>query len=379
MKAVLLCARCNNKMSGKKCRCGSTSCYVNVYHKGQHSYRRDINGSKLDYESGKQVVKLFYEEIGNGTFKPSTFMSEELEFELQLEKWLDEKRIEVAMGERSKGTLDLISGYAHNYYVPFFQGMSVREIDFDAITRFKQTLFARKIKTRRMLLATLSGFFRWLRARSIITDMPVFPRTTGDDTTPRRALNQEQQERALQRIPEEFRDIFAFGMETGLRSGELCTIKIKDLDMANKQALIQRTWSRRTLKDNTKTNMRNWIPLSDAALEILKRNIEEKDAEDFVFTNPRSARRGPYRLDSLGSVWRASRGTEFQNVTIHELIRHSFCTQIVELGINVLQAKALMRHADIHSTERYFHHSVSKLREVVNMRGKRKETESAGH
>jgi hypothetical protein len=35
-----------------------------------------------------------------------------------------------------------------------------------------------------------------------------------------------------------------------------------------------------------------------------------------------------------------------------------------------MQAKALMRHKDIRSTERYFHGSIKKLRDIVNNRGR---------
>lgn len=56
-------------------------------------------------------------------------------------------------------------------------------------------------------------------------------------------------------------------------------------------------------------------------------------------------------------------------LSLYEATRHSFCTQIVGTGVNTLQAKELMRHADIRSTEKYFHASVTKLRDIVEKRG----------
>jgi hypothetical protein len=40
------------------------------------------------------------------------------------------------------------------------------------------------------------------------------------------------------------------------------------------------------------------------------------------------------------------------------------------MGVNTLQAKELMRHSDIRSTEKYFHASVKKLGDIVEQRGK---------
>lgn len=57
-------------------------------------------------------------------------------------------------------------------------------------------------------------------------------------------------------------------------------------------------------------------------------------------------------------------------MTLYEATRHSFCTQIGESGINTLQARALMRHADVRTTQRYFHGDIKKLRDVINNRGR---------
>jgi site-specific recombinase XerD len=61
---------------------------------------------------------------------------------------------------------------------------------------------------------------------------------------------------------------------------------------------------------------------------------------------------------------------ELRKAALHEASRHSVCTQIVESGATHLQAKQLMPHADIRSTEKYFHGNVTKMRDLVNRRGK---------
>ena len=74
------------------------------------------------------------------------------------------------------------------------------------------------------------------------------------------ALDVDDQIVALTRIPERYRDAIEFGMETGLRPGELGALKIKDLDLKKEQALIQRTWSGAELRETTKGKKKNWAP-----------------------------------------------------------------------------------------------------------------------
>jgi len=70
---------------------------------------------------------------------------------------------------------------------------------------------------------------------------------------------------------------------------------------------------------------------------------------------------------TLQNIWRRYSGLK---ISLYEATRHSFCTQLVEMGINTLQAKELMRHSDVRSTEKYFHASVKKLGDIAEQRGK---------
>lgn len=115
----------------------------------------------------------------------------------------------------------------------------------------------------------------------------------------------------------------------------------------------------------TKGKSKRWIPLSDRAFELALKRIPGKHPEAFLFVNSKTGR--VYRPKTLNNVWKTFSGLQ----TVHyEASRHSFCTQIVESGADVLQARELMRHANIRSTQKYFHGSVKRLRDIVNQRGK---------
>ena len=170
---------------------------------------------------------------------------------------------------------------------------------------------------------------------------------------------------ALERIPETYLDVMEFGFETGLRPSESTALQAGDIDLINRQALIRRSWSRNKLRETTKAKNKRWIPLSDRAFEIIAWNIKDKLPGVFVFLNPKTGRH--FSTESIRKTWRNYSGSE---VDYYSASRHSFCTQVVETGVNALQAQELMRHSDIRTTQKYFHASVNKLRNAVNIRGR---------
>jgi integrase len=116
------------------------------------------------------------------------------------------------------------------------------------------------------------------------------------------------------------------------------------------------------LVDTPKENNKQYIPLSDIAIEIVKKHIKGKFKTEFVFINPVTGK--GYMPETLSKYWKLNAGVE---VSYYEASRHSFCTQVVEdCNVNEFQAQLLMRHADPRSTRRYFHGNVKRLRDIVN-------------
>ncbi len=155
-------------------------------------------------------------------------------------------------------------------------------------------------------------------------------------------------------------------METGIRPGELVVLKVRDIDLRHGQALIGRTVSAYThVLERTKGKTRRYIPLSDRALEIVKPCLVGNHPENWLFINPDTARR--YSVKMPNTLWKRYTGLD---TTYYEASRHSFCTQLVDGGADSLQAKELMRHTDVRTTQNYYHGNTTKLRELVNRRGR---------
>ncbi|MBF0557118.1 MAG: hypothetical protein HQK96_21600, partial [Nitrospirae bacterium] len=137
---------------------------------------------------------------------------------------------EEASGELSPETTYHYAAYIRIYYMPFFKDMDITEIKFEHLERFKDKLPKKlRIKTKRNILNALHSFFGWLRNKGVIGELPRFPEIKGNDAKSRTAIDYETQTHVLQRFPEDYRDVFIFAFETGLRPGETSALRVSDV------------------------------------------------------------------------------------------------------------------------------------------------------
>jgi site-specific recombinase XerD len=270
--------------------CGKGPVSIDIYHKRKrYVFRRNNQGRVLrDINEARDIHAEIRLAINANTFNPLDYtiskISERL-FKSQIETWLEQKTEEVDAGELSPETMKDYKGYCKNYFT-FFDNFSVREITFEHLENFKDALPRNlKIKTRRNILNALHTLFVRMHKKGVIKDMPAWPTIEGDDSFVRSALTYEEQIEGLLKIPEQDRDIIEFGFETGLRPGETCALKVRDVDVINRQILIQRTWSGGHLIERTKGKNKLWLPLSDRAWEILRAKLKDSLAEAFIFNN----------------------------------------------------------------------------------------------
>lgn len=380
MNGTIRCAKCNKQMTQHICNnCGEHKCYISLYWKQKnetqgkhHRFYKGKDGFALDFAHAERQITLMRSEIDRKTFSLDDWnfakVKERL-LENVIYKWLAAKQEEKESLELAKSTVKTYTSYTRNHYVPFFQGIDVRDIQDEDIKRFSSALRKKSlgIRMRRNIINTLHSFFVWLIGEGIIKqkDLPFFPRINGNDSSVKVALEVEDQQESLERIPEIHKDIYEFAFETGVRPGELAALQVKDVILKKGIVIVQRTYSACELKEAPKEELKKPIPLSDRAYELVEKNIQGKFPESFLFINPNTG--NGYTANNLGKIWRNHSGI---SVTFNESARHSFCTQIVESGATEFEAQILMRHSDPRSTRAYFHANVMKYRDIVNRRGR---------
>jgi len=229
MKGGIYCNSCSTKMTGMICKkCGKSTVYIKVYSKGKyHSFRKDKAGYSLKFDSARDRITEIALAIRQGKFNPLTWSDaaiSERKFINMMEKWLNEKHNEVKENELSPEYFRIVTGYNANYY-HFLHDYDVRDITLEVLSNFKDTLAGLKTKSKKNVLNTLHIFFNWMYRRGIVDRVPPFPHVKGDDSTVRIALEIEDQQEIIEKIPERHRDIFTFLCESGLRPAKSALLR----------------------------------------------------------------------------------------------------------------------------------------------------------
>jgi integrase len=229
-------------------------------------------------------------------------------------------------------------------------------------------------KTVRDILAVLQSILRYMKKE--VNIMPpievIFPKTQKKEM---RVLTREEQVRFTEYLLSNM-DECKFGvllaLLTGLRIGEICALKWKNISLQDGCLTVSSTMQRmRDVNERTQqktkivisdpkseTSVRK-IPLTEYALEICSR--WQTDGEAFILTGgckhylePRTLQ---YRLEKYTT------DCGLDGVHFH-VLRHTFATRCVEVGFEIKSLSEILGHTSPKFTlERYVHSSMELKRD----------------
>ena len=142
---------------------------------------------------------------------------------------------------------------------------------------------------------------------------------------------------------------------SGMRVGEVVSLKVKDIDSKRMQIYISAA----------KNGNARYTILSEKNLMLLRNYIREYRAktgypftlEDYLFPSPRTKNSQKHitsRCIEYAIQDAAIKAGITKKVTVHTL-RHSFATHLLEAGQNIFYIKQLLGHSSISSTCIYLH------------------------
>jgi len=133
----------------------------------------------------------------------------------------------------------------------------------------------------------------------------------------------------------------------GLRSFELRNLQVRDLDFDRMAVHVRQGKGR---KDR-------YVPLSKIHVRGLKKYLLAENPVTWCFTgNDRTG--SPARLSSQGVGWivrEARKRSGIQKEITAHILRHSYATHLLEMGLDIMSVKDLLGHADIQTTLIYLH------------------------
>ncbi len=173
-----------------------------------------------------------------------------------------------------------------------------------------------------------------------------------------RYLEKEEIKKLIKACSDHLRPIVTLALNTGMRRGELLSLKWHDIDF--QKGIIY-------LLD-TKNGDRREIPLNDLAKKTLV-GVRKHPESPCVFCN----KDGKAYHDVRKSFFAALRKCDIINFHFHDL-RHTFASQLVMSGVDLNTVRELMGHRDIKMTLRYAHLSPDHKRRAVEVLGHQMDT-----
>ena len=140
-----------------------------------------------------------------------------------------------------------------------------------------------------------------------------------------------------------------------VKKNELVYLEWEDIDF---DKLLIRVVNKKA--HPTKSYQPRYIPMDKKLGELL--NSIKRTKSSYVFVTGRETLRKNNLITNLKRA--AKKAGIRKNVTVH-MLRHTYASHLVMAGVDLPTVKALLGHADIHTTMRYAHLAPDHLRQAA--------------
>lgn len=254
----------------------------------------------------------------------------------------------------------------------FFEYLNREEIDYKSVVYSDLRFFLMYLKDEKKdknssidrKLSSLRGFYQYLANEGIVSNN-VFSLLNGPKKEKKlpRYFEYNELESLFKAcdlsstLGQRDRLILEMLYATGVRVGELVSIKVSDINFGNRSILVL-----------GKGNKERIVPYGDYCEEILKLYLQDAylslniNGSPFLFLNSRGSKlteRGVrYLLEEI------IKKTSIQKNISPHMIRHSFATHLLNQGCDLLTVQKLLGHESIKATQIYTHVTTDRLKSV---------------
>lgn len=159
-------------------------------------------------------------------------------------------------------------------------------------------------------------------------------------------------------------DSVQISLQTGMRRTETLGLLVTEIDIVGRSFNPGRRSTSRKKKRRTKSGKGRTIPMTDVAVEIVRRRLKYRaqncPESPYLFTREDGT---PYR-DLKKGFKGALKRAGINDFRWHDL-RHTFASWLVQEGVSLQEVKELLGHASIKQTEIYAHLAPEQLRRAV--------------
>lgn len=173
----------------------------------------------------------------------------------------------------------------------------------------------------------------------------------------------------------QFKTAMFLSFYTGLREGELTSLKFSDVNFEEQSLSVLRSIESTGNVKSTKGNRSRKIPLTHECIRLLKelqqKHIDDKnrlgdnwEGDDWIFTQTNGK-----KMDLTTPYKQFTKFQAKHNIPHHKLhlLRHAFATIMAQRqGVSVKTIQELLGHSSIQTTSIYLHSNYKEMQKAIN-------------
>ena len=361
--------------------------------KGENIYKRKDNRWEARYKKGYSAGgKIYYGYCYGKTYREVKEKVNKIKAALLIgkipqkdgrsclsvfcEEWLQINRIKIRESTYNKYLSNI-----EKHINPLLGWYSIQLIDSLVIEHFSQDLLHKKklaSKTVRDILSQLKSILRYAgKFVSIPQTLDiVLPKNTKKE---RRVLSLEEERIFVQYLSKNMTR-YKFGillsLMTGMRIGEICALRWKDISLVDKYVRVSCTMQRLRNNDEEAPGRTSVVisePKSESSSRIIPLNKYMMDlCKQWAVSDPNAyvlTGEASHYLEPRALQYHLSQHTKacnLEGVHFHTL-RHTFATRCVEVGFDIKSLSEVLGHSSPRITlEQYVHSSLELKRDNMN-------------
>ncbi len=239
-----------------------------------------------------------------------------------------------------------------HYIEEFWQTFDLMSITAEQVQNFENWLFDER-KLSSSYVSRIMKIFQAILGKcqklQLLDRVPEFPRIVTDSNRTR-FLSPDEARLILDLLQEMsplWHDIVLLTLNTGMRLGEVVSLKGENVDPVNRIIILLKT----------KNGKKRVIPLNDEALAVCRKYCRR--ANEYLFESP--VKKGMHIQKSSHLFIKALKKTTINKgysdrhrICFHSL-RHTFASWLVQEGVRLEIVSDLLGHSSVVTSQRYAH------------------------
>lgn len=325
-----------------------TRWYIGFSHGGRRI--REVVRGAANRAEALVALKKRVQESFDGRFSPKR-KSEGIAFAALAEKYLED------YAKIKKRSWRTDQGYVKANMEPFFKGKrleAITPLDIERYIRARLESGVSKITVNRCL-QILRKMFNLGMDWGFMESNPVrkVRLFSERENLKERILKLEEETALLDQCSAHLRPIIVAALNTGLRRGELLSLRWASIDLKARILKVERS----------KSGKPRFVEINSTLAALLDDLRRGAPSAEYVFSNAKT--RLPFV--EIGKAFRAAcRRAKITGLRFHDL-RHTFASRLIEAGVDIITVRDLLGHSSVKLTERYTHSRSELKRRAVEI------------